>query len=379
VILIVPIGATIQIGDARSLMAYKRHAIILAALLVSGMILAACTTGLTPDTDPAGPDEISDVVDSSPVATMPLTEAGESSEEMPTAIPLWTPTAAPAPTQANHAATTDTDTTPSVDESLDPNTVAVVNGTVITREMYERHLAPAQAHLLTQPGMDARTVEGEEALRQLHEQVLDWLIDQALIEQAATREGISISNDEIEAAIAQMRGDDDARFASWLEASGLTIDSLREQVRMDLITAAIRDRITASLSRQTEQINVRHILLSQEEVARTVLAELRQGANFIATARQYSEDELTRDSGGEMGFIPRGVMSPAFEAAAFDLQPGEISDVVYTEWGLHIIQLVEIDPARSVPDEYWPVVQQRAFEDWLAEQREAASIRRNTP
>jgi foldase protein PrsA len=234
-------------------------------------------------------------------------------------------------------------------------------------------------HLLAQPGLDIRTPEGVESLRQLQEQVLDWMIDQVIIEQAATREGVTVSENEVEASIARMRGTDAARFEAWLDASGLTLESLREQVRMDLVTTGMRDRVTASLSDRTLQINVRHILLSQEVVAESVLNELRQGGNFITVARRYSEDELTRQSGGELGFLPRGVMSPDFEEAAFALQPGEISDVVHTASGLHIIQLVEIDPERQVPAEYWPVVQQRAFEDWLAAQRAMATIQRNAP
>jgi parvulin-like peptidyl-prolyl isomerase len=62
------------------------------------------------------------------------------------------------------------------------------------------------------------------------------------------------------------------------------------------------------------------------------------------------------------------------EEVAFALQPGEISGIIKADSGLHIVQVVEIDPDRAVPDDLWPVVQQRAFEDWMAQQRAAASI-----
>ena len=101
------------------------------------------------------------------------------------------------------------------------------------------------------------------------------------------------------------------------------------------------------------------------------------GANFIAEARQYSEDQATRETGGELGWVPRGVLPPALEDVAFSLQPGQISDIIKADSGLHIIQVVEIDPDRAVSNELWPVVQQRSFDDWLKAQRAAATVEYN--
>lgn len=203
------------------------------------------------------------------------------------------------------------------------------------------------------------------------------MIDQVLIEQAASSEGIVISEASIDAQIALMKGQDEARFSKWLVASGLTLESLRRQLRMDLLTAAMRDRVTTKLPREVMQIHVRHILLSQESAAREVLRQLAGGRNFIALARQFSEDEVTRSSGGDLGFLPKGVMPPTFEIAAWALEAGETSDMVRSESGFHIIQLVEIDPERQIPDQIWPMAQERAFEEWLAQQRDLAYIQRN--
>jgi len=82
----------------------------------------------------------------------------------------------------------------------------------------------------------------------------------------------------------------------------------------------------------------------------------------------------TRGSGGDLGYIPRGVMSPALDEVAFSLQVGEYSGVISCETGLHIIQVTEVDARRTVSDAYWPAVQQRAFDDWLARRRAEATI-----
>jgi peptidyl-prolyl cis-trans isomerase C len=101
-----------------------------------------------------------------------------------------------------------------------------------------------------------------------------------------------------------------------------------------------------------EQVRVSHVLVSSkacepEARAREVLARARQpGADFAQLAREYSDDSGSAARGGDVGFFPRGRMAAPFEAAAFSLkQPGDLSDVVKTEFGYHIIRLEERKPA----------------------------------
>ena len=300
-----------------------------------------------------------------------------SPNDMPTAVPLWTSTLTPQPSQTPVEVPGATDS-PATKQELDPSLVAVVNGAAIVKTDYLLRVAQAQVYLLKQPGFDPKGEEGKQELQRLRDRVLDWMIDQILIEQEAEAQGITISEAQVDTEFAKIRGEDATRFNKWLAANALTVDTLRQQIRMDLITAAIRDSVTASLPRQSTQIHIRHILFSEESVAKDVLRRLREGQDFVGLARQFSEDEMTRGIGGDLGFIPQGVMPPAFEQAAFALEPGEISDLVSNESGFYIIQLVEKDPARYVEDELWPMVQQRAFEEWLAEQRAKANIQRAT-
>jgi peptidyl-prolyl cis-trans isomerase C len=105
-----------------------------------------------------------------------------------------------------------------------------------------------------------------------------------------------------------------------------------------------------------EQVRVSHILVSKkacepEARAREILLRARQpGADFVALAREYSDDPASAARGGDLGLLPRGRLDQPFEAAAFALkQPGDISDVVKTEHGYHIIRLDERRPAARQP------------------------------
>ena len=98
-----------------------------------------------------------------------------------------------------------------------------------------------------------------------------------------------------------------------------------------------------------EEIRVSHILLKTEgkteadvrTAAEGVLKQAREGADFAELAKKYSEDETTSQKGGDLDYFGRGTMVPEFEGAAFALQPGQISDLVQTPYGFHIIKLVD--------------------------------------
>ncbi|MBK6614407.1 peptidylprolyl isomerase [Ottowia sp.] len=144
---------------------------------------------------------------------------------------------------------------------------------------------------------------------------------------------------------------------------------LRQGVRTALPNEQALDRYARSeyqaqpdRFKEPEQVNARHILLAvaqgggdDAEVkakAEALRAELVKGADFAQLAREQSADPGSATRGGELGFFAAGRMAPAFEKAAFALKkPGELSELVKTPFGYHIIQLVERKPARTVPFE----------------------------
>jgi parvulin-like peptidyl-prolyl isomerase len=134
--------------------------------------------------------------------------------------------------------------------------------------------------------------------------------------------------------------------------------------------------VTDGLPTVSEQVHIRHIATDSEEAAKEILAELQQGADFAELARERSEDTMTRDEGGDLGWIPLGVVAPELERSAFALQPGEISEVIAVGEGYHIIQVMERDLNRPLAPDVQVDLELAAFQEWLEGLRSAAVIER---
>jgi peptidyl-prolyl cis-trans isomerase D len=142
-----------------------------------------------------------------------------------------------------------------------------------------------------------------------------------------------------------------------------------------------------------ERVRASHIILmtmgkSEEEIkqvearAQEVLAKVKAGGDFAELAKQYSEDTGNKDQGGDLGWVVRGQMVPAFEQATFALQPGQISDVVKTEYGYHVIKVHERDRAHmqtfdEVKDQIrQEIAQQKQQEQRLRKMDESVAVTR---
>jgi len=294
-----------------------------------------------------------------PPTSPPATEAtpvpSQSNQELPTPLPL-----AESPVETATAV-------PAL------GAAAVVNGQPIALAEYETQAQVALDYYLQQPGVDPESESGKIALAQLSRQVLDWMIDQVLIEQAATREGISIDA-EVDAEAQKMRSEDEARFDQWLAANGMTMESFKRRLRSEMMAAALSERVASNIPTHVEQVRASHILLSTQDEADQVLALLEAGGDFAELARAHSLDGSNAEKGGDLGFFPRGLMAPEFEDAAFSLEVGETSGVVKTGFGYHILQVSEKDPSREVPEAVLPALRQQAFQRWLESERAHATI-----
>ncbi|MDD4879620.1 MAG: peptidylprolyl isomerase [Candidatus Omnitrophica bacterium] len=99
--------------------------------------------------------------------------------------------------------------------------------------------------------------------------------------------------------------------------------------------------------KEPEKIKVSHILVDSEAEAKDILAKLKGGADFAALAKEKSKDP-SKDKGGEVGLLSKGQTVPEFEQAAFALQPGQLSGVVKTQFGYHIIKVDEKQPEKTM-------------------------------
>jgi parvulin-like peptidyl-prolyl isomerase len=277
-------------------------------------------------------------------------------------------TASPATPGATTAATA---TVSSIEGSA-----AVVNGEVITVEDYQKQIAQVEA-FFEQEGLDLESQEGQERLAQASRQVLEQMIDQVLIRQAAVEMGISISDEELEAKIQEIieQSGGQEQFEQSLQDTGTSYEDFRQMLLDQLLSEAVFSAVTASISSVAEQVHARHILVATRERAEEVLARLQGGEDFAFLAKEYSEDVSSRERGGDMGFFPQGVMPPEVEDAAFSLEVGQTSEIIQSQFGFHIIQILEREEGEIAP-EIFESLRQQTFMQWLAERRESATIER---
>ncbi len=247
--------------------------------------------------------------------------------------------------------------------------VALVNGQPITQAAFERELARFEA------GQAALgfEVSDESGYRQ---QVLDLLIDEELIRQYAVAQGISVSDEQVDAEIKAMIEEyGEEYFNSWLQTNYYTLEEFREVVRRDLMTKPLLAAVVESVPTTAEHVHARHILVNTPGEAETILGQLQAGEDFAALAAQHSTDVTTRDRGGDLGWFPRGgLLVPEVEEVAFSQQPGQVSGVVSSAWGYHIVQTLEFDAEREIDVETRQRLIENAIAAWKEGLRAGASI-----
>jgi peptidyl-prolyl cis-trans isomerase C len=222
-------------------------------------------------------------------------------------------------------------------------------------------------------------------LTQIESQLLDRLIQDQLLLQKATdadrTNGVQKASSQMKALLERFGSQE--VLERQMKAVGLTVAELRSRITQENTAQAVKTRelnVTVTDAdvkqfyddtnhlayfEQPEMVHVRHILsLTMDPVTRAplpadqqqakrkqiddLLKRIRGGADFAALAKQYSEDPGSKDNDGEMPAFPRGQMAPEFEAAAFSLTNNQVSDVIMTTYGYHIIKLLDKTPAKKL-------------------------------
>lgn len=154
---------------------------------------------------------------------------------------------------------------------------------------------------------------------------------------------------------------------------GISETTLRSAYRNDLLRNKLLEAITADIPTTAEQVWARHILVENPSLAGTVSLILAQGGDFATAAKKYSIDTGSGAEGGDLGWFGPGAMVPEFETAAFNQPIGEIGKPVQSQFGYHIIQVLD---RRELPLPASALEQNRntAFSDWLTTSKSEAAI-----
>ena len=164
------------------------------------------------------------------------------------------------------------------------------------------------------------------------------------------------------------------------QAYSMTAEQYREWIVLpQLLETRIRESFSDEIADVQPQTHAAHILVQSEEQAREALARLAGGADFAEVAREMSTDPGSAQNGGDLGWFPRGVMTAAFEQVAFELEPGAISEPVQSEFGWHVIKVLERDESRLVEPQTLSQLRENRYQKWLTEQRESSTVTAAVP
>jgi len=154
---------------------------------------------------------------------------------------------------------------------------------------------------------------------------------------------------------------------------GLTKKQYDQLFTTELLRKKLYDEVTADVPQEEEQVWARHILVPDEETAKTVIERLNNGEDFAALAMELSTDTGSGAKGGDLGWFGKGQMVPEFEVAAFSLKVGEISETVQSSFGWHIIQVLGRTTVPLTASQY-EQARQTAFNDFVTGLRDEADV-----
>jgi peptidyl-prolyl cis-trans isomerase D len=162
-------------------------------------------------------------------------------------------------------------------------------------------------------------------------------------------------------------------YVQQLVTDGLSESEVRQLYETNVLRDKLFNQITADVPHVEDQVWARHILVADEATAKTVRQLLVDGQDFAKVAAQYSTDTATKDQGGDLGWFAKGKMVPEFEAAAYGLKVGEISQPIKSQFGYHIIQVLAHEK-RPLDASAFDQARQTAFSDWLTEARKQYDV-----
>jgi len=252
--------------------------------------------------------------------------------------------------------------------------VAVVNGVVISRIQFDKELK-AQLQRKSQQGGQI----SDEQMTELKNELLEGLIEREILAQESQNAGIKISDQKVndQMTAIKKRFPNEEEFKKALAGMGLTEEEVREQIQHGLAIRELIDQKVANkvvitdeetkayydgnpqFFNQLEEVKASHILIkvdptaddTTKAAARKKVEDLQQklkdGGDFAELAKENSEGP-SNVRGGDLGYFKRGQMVKPFEDAAFSMKTDEVSDLVETRFGYHLIKVYDKKPEQTL-------------------------------
>lgn len=286
--------------------------------------------------------------------------------------------------------------------------VAKVNGEIITLTELDEEVEVA----MQQIGPPKSEEDAAKRSEQIRQQVLSTMIDNMLVLQVAADRGLRVPSrffEEWKANImTEMKIDSEEEFVRQVELQGGTVDSLKKRFEEGLLLQEVRrmeveNKVSVSEPEIEERyrlhideyttppgVRLREIVVKfdetneteQAEKARRLLQDIEQGADFAEVARMHS-DSGSRDAGGDLGFFSEGELTESLAVVAFELSPGEVSDIIRLDAAFYIILVEErvdatvkdlVDVRNEVADAIFQEKMQLQMEKFVKQIRERAII-----
>lgn len=221
-----------------------------------------------------------------------------------------------------------------------PYPVEVVNGRVVTYGTYlfevnsVKHYYQSQSSTEGQQQIDFKSADGKQKLLALQNQIMDQLKQEAVVRKLAAEKDIKVTDKEVSDQIAQISksaGGDDKLKTVLTKYYGWDVSDLKGKIRFQLLKQKLGEKITSDPAADAQAKSKAEDVLKQAQAP---------NADFAALAKKYSQDSSAAN-GGDLGFFGKGQMVKEFEDAAFGLQTNQLSGLVKSQYGYHIIKVTD--------------------------------------
>ncbi len=280
-------------------------------------------------------------------------------------------------------------------EKVPKDAVAKVNGDTISQDEFDKNFEMYKKAYESQFGPDIMKKDAgndktfEEVIK---ENILEKLITEKLITESAKEKNITVTDEEFNEQLKnyeEILGGEE-KYKEFLKQNNLTEEYFKDSIKKEMIIDKYKNDYVNGLKISEEEakkhfeenkdayvkIRASHILVKTEEEAKKVLEKIQKGEDFHALAATESIDNMSAVQGGDLGFFARGQMVPEFEEAAFSLKPGEVSEIVQTDYGYHIIKVEDrLDKYEDVKDEVLEDLKNQKYEVSVKKMRDEAKVK----